>query len=91
MIIFLLNLITKRIMIFLPRFQTYLYGTPIGLALGLRQEVITHILEQHNSMEEVARELGKAANDHCRITYPAYEYNEHIVRDLMRTMLTKSA
>lgn len=68
-----------------------MYGTPIGLALGIHQEVITHILEEHNSMEEVAGQLGKAAIDLCRPTYPTYEYNEHIVRDLMKTMLMKNS
>lgn len=72
----------------LPLFQSYLYGFPIGLALGIPQEDIAWILEQNNSLDAVAGQLSKRANDLCRTKHPHFGYNENIVRDLITVMLT---
>lgn len=72
-------------------FQRYLYGFPIGLAIGVPEGEITRILETHNSMDEIASQLGKYANTSCKRQYPDYVGNtEHIVRELVRNLLTKS-
>lgn len=42
-------------------------------------------------MDEIASQLGKYANTSCKRQYPDYVGNtEHIVRELVRNLLTKS-
>lgn len=71
-------------------FQKYLFGIPIGLSLNIPQEDISHILEEHNSLEVIASQLGRLAYDLCKAKYPEYQYKSLIVRDLMQILLTKN-
>lgn len=72
-------------------FQRYLYGFPIGLAVGVPESEITRILETQISMDEIARQLGILATTLCKRQFPDYSGNtEHIVREIVRNLLTKS-
>lgn len=80
--------------VFIQQFQTYLYGMPSGLALGVSEEEISSILEKYERIEDAAIELAKRANKICADKHRngnTYDYNDYIVRDLFRTMLTASS
>lgn len=67
-------------------FQRYLYGFPIGFALGLSESQIMQEVEKHTTLEDFAIELGKVANNSCQINF--YPRSDRIAYDLIRVLLT---